>query len=164
MFLILQFIVFAILIPIIYCFILMFDILLLMKSRTLVARWRSLAGMVAGFLISVTIILLDQFYGPLFNFSEQPNNINSVWPLSVIFTIIGFVILLIIDFLLGRGFAPFVILVTTVVVFVSSYYLITRSENRIAITMSTLGFVIGQIIYFMMFPSRIYQALRGNNE
>ena len=147
-----------------YLVILLFDILLLRRSRTLVARWRSLAGMVAGFLISVIVILLDQFYGPIIHLTEQNNNITSVWPLSVIYALIGFVALLIIDFLLGRGFAPFIILITTIAVYVSAYFLITLSENRIPIIMGTIGFLIGLIIYFMMFPARIVNSLRANEE
>ena len=160
---IVNFFVFFILVPLIYLAILFFDFMLIARTKTLINRWRNIAGVFVGFLISVIVIMLDQNYG-----SVIPNLIGdeyeTAWSSAVIFGVIGFLVLLGIDFLLRRGVAAFVIIFTVVGVFLSAYFLISLSSIRTATAVTTIGFLVGVILYFVLFPTRIFNTIRSSEE
>lgn len=161
MFQIIQFVVFALIVPLIYIALIAFDVLLVIKASNLQNRYRGLGGFMLGLLITIVIILLDQAFGGLIKESPAPLELDTVWPIAVILTVIGFVVLLAIDLLLRRGVIPFIIAFTVCGMLISGYYLLTLTQLRTATAVGAIGFMIGIIIYFIMFPTRIFNQLRG---
>src|SRR6266498_1085281 len=156
-----QFFVFYIVVPLIYLAILLFDYLLIAKARTLENRLRSLGGILTGFLMAVVVILLDLNYGPLVSLPPQSSELQEVWLSAAIFALIGFILLLMIDFLLRRGIVPFVIMFTITGTMLSVYFMVRLSAIRTMVAISTIGFLVGTITYFIIFPSRISSSIRG---
>ena len=157
---VIQFLVFWILVPAIYLAILAFDVLLIIKSRSLQQIWRNIGGVVIGILITVIVIMLNQTFGTILT-EKIGNTYETAWTSAVIFGIIGFIVLLAIDFLLRRGIASFVIMFTVLGVLLSGYFLLTLSEIRTTTALATIGFLIGVILYFIIFPTRIFNAISG---
>jgi hypothetical protein len=156
-----QFLVFYVIVPVIYIAILAFDTILIIRASTLTNRWRGLAAILAGFLTSAVIILLDQVYGGLFSKMPPIESLEQVWPAAVIMVLVGFFLLLIIDLLLRKGVVPFVILFTVAGVMVSGYYLLTLTQLRTLMAVGAIGFVVGTLIYFMVFPNNIAGHIQG---
>jgi hypothetical protein len=157
---IIQFLVLFILVPLLYIGIILFDGLLIIRASTLTGRWRNLASIFAGFLISVIIILLDQNYSGIL--TKKISTFDSLLWISIIFALIGFLSLLMMDLLLKRGVVPFVILYNVVAVLVSAYFLISSPER----TTSTIAFVslmVGIILYLIIFPSRLANTVLGSH-
>lgn len=161
---IMSFFVFFILVPTIYIAIILFDLLLIARTRTVQQRLRSLAGVLVAFLVSVIVILLDQSFGPLIKISIPSNAFEISWSSAVIALFIGFMILLGLDFLVSRGIVPFVILFTIAGVLLSAYFLLSLSEIRTTTAITTMGFLVGVILYFMIFPTRIFNAVLAKGE
>ncbi len=157
---IVNFFVFFIVVPIIYTVILLFDIVLIARSKTLENRWRNIAGVLVGFLVAVVFILLDQNFKPII-----PRSVNDdfelAWSYAIIFGIVGFLVLLGIDLLLKRGVVAFVIIFTFAGVILSAYFLLSLSAIRTTTAVTTIGFLIGVILYFIVFPTRIFYTIRG---
>lgn len=159
---IVNFFVFFIIVPVIYIVILIFDVMLIIRSRTLENRWRNMAGVLVGFLIAVIIILLDQNFNPLISPSVS-DDFDIAWSSAVIFGIVGFLVLLGIDFMLQRGVVAFVIVFTVAGVILSGYFLMSLSAIRTTTAVTTIGFLIGVILYFIIFPARIFNTVRGKD-
>jgi hypothetical protein len=151
-----------ILVPLFYLSILLFDFILIVRSRTLENRWRNLAGVMVGFLIGTVVTLLDQNFG-LFMKSIENYTLESFWLGSVIFAVTGFLALTFIDFLLRRGVVSFVIVFTVAGIVISGYFLLFAA-NRLLISTITMGFVVGSVLYFIIFPTRISNSLLREEE
>ena len=161
---VIQFIVFYMILPVIYFFVAAFDFLLIAKASTLKHRWQALGGAVNGFLISIVIILLDGMFGGLFGSVAPPENIQQTWPAAVIMAFVGFFLLLFIDLLVRRGVIPFTIMFTVTALIVSAYYLLTLTQIRTITAIGAIGFLVGAIVYFMMFPSSIIDQIRPTQD
>lgn len=120
-----------------------------------------MAAVLVGFLVSIVVILLDQNFGPVIS-NTINDDFERAWASAVIFAIVGFLALLGIDLLLKRGTA-FVITFTVTGVFLSGYFLLNLTELRTTTAVTTIGFLIGIILYFIAFPSRIYYTIRGKD-
>jgi len=163
MFQIIQFFVFFILVPAIYLAILAFDLLLIIRAKSLEQRWRSIAGVLVGFLITVIVVLLDQNVQPIIP-RTVGDAFDTAWSSAVIAAVLGFLVLLGIDFLLRRGVISFIILFTVSGVLLSGYFLVNLTNIKTTTAVSTIGFLVGIILYFIFFPSRIFNAIRGKEE
>jgi hypothetical protein len=157
---IVNFFVFFMVVPVIYIGILLFDVMLIIRSRTLENRWRNMAGILVGFLVAVVFILLDQNFKPIISRSVN-DDFEIAWSSAIIFGVVGFLVLLGIDFLLQRGVVAFVIIFTVAGVILSGYFLLSLSAIRTTTAVTTIGFLIGVILYFIFFPSRIFNTIRG---
>ncbi len=164
MLLILQFLVYFLFIPVIYLAILVFDFFLITRATTLIQRWQSLAGILAGLLLSLMVIIIDQFYGPLIPRQPESYNINSIWQLIIITFIIGFIVMLLTEPLIRHGVGTFVILFNIMGLVTLTYFLATLTEIRPVVAIGTIGILLGVITYFMLFPVRIVDSIRNLHE
>jgi len=156
--LLIQTMVTYVIVPLLYVAIVAFDVLLIVRQQSLKRRLQAIAGAVAGFLGAMVILLLDVEFQGLINEPSVAPQLDQVWPWAIIVAFIGFGLLLIIDLLLKRG-VPFIIGFTIAGVFISGYYIFSLTLLRVTASVSAIGFLIGIIIYFIFFPTRIFDQI-----
>lgn len=128
--------------------VIIFDFTLIRRTPGIALKIRSLGGLI-GVSIAVIVIFLDLDLGGLIHLTpvSQIKSLD-IW-LSLISTfLIGFLFLLIVDFLIRRGVIPFVIMFTTASSIISPYYLISLSQVRELSSLGIIGFATGWITYF----------------
>ncbi len=155
-----SFVIYFLIVPVMYLGIIVFDFMLILRAKKLYNRWQGLSGAFAGLLIALMFMLLDQSY-EIIKVAPPTINLQQVWPYAVIAGVLGFTLMIFIDIFLQRGAVGFVILANVGVLLVSAYYLIIQSENRLPATIAIIGLLVGIIIYFILFPTRIFNTIRG---
>jgi hypothetical protein len=140
--------VFSCAVPLVYIFIILFVIFLVRAAKDEL-RIRSYFGIFAGILGALAFLILDITTTGLAELSIDPTNVLVVLPFGLIGSIIGFIILLMIDIFLRRGAISFVVLFIVWAGAVSAYFLIRATELKGIISISTVSFLFGNIVYIM---------------
>lgn len=147
---VLQAVVFSCIIPVMYLIILLFAFLLIRGTPTMELRIRSLVGVLGGILFALAFIIVDVTATGFAGWAADPTNVFIVVPFGIASAIVGFFILFAIDVFLRRGAAAFVVFFIVWVSLVSAYFLIRASELRSIISLSTVTFLLGNVIYVLM--------------
>lgn len=126
-------------------------------------RIRSLIGVLGGILLALAFVIVDVTATGFAELAVDPTNIFIVVPFGIVSAIVGFFILFAIDIFLRRGAAAFVVFFIVWVSLVSAYFLIRASELRSIISLSTVTFLLGNVIYILMnfsFVKRFFNLAR----
>lgn len=164
---ILQSLVFFCVVPIMYLFILLFAFLIIRGAPTIELRVRTLVGVLGGVLFALAFIIVDLTATGFASLSVDTTNVFFVVPFGIFSAILGFFILLGIDVFLRRGAASFVVFFMVWVSVVSAYFLIRASELRSVISLSTVTFLLGNVIYVLMnfnFVKRFLNLASSTND
>lgn len=160
---VIQFVVYFFILPIIYILMMLFDFNLVRRAESQTQRLRMLFGVVAGVLVAVIVMLLDQTTN-LFRISTlpDPTKIDQVGPYVGIAFLVGLLLMLLIHLLLkAQQVLSFIVMFTILAMVVSLYFLLTMSDIRSIVAVSSLGFLVGIIIYFMLVPSIVPLLIAG---
>ncbi|MBW7943296.1 MAG: hypothetical protein H3C64_13150 [Candidatus Kuenenia stuttgartiensis] len=147
---VLQAVVFSCVVPLMYVIILVFAFLLIRRAPTMELRIRSLVGVLGGILLALAFVIVDVTATGFAESSVDPTNVFIVVPFGIVSAIVGFFILFAIDIFLRRGAAAFVVFFIVWVSLVSAYFLIRASELRSIISLSTVTFLLGNVVYVLM--------------
>lgn len=147
---IVQTVVLSCVIPVMYLIILLFAFLVIRGAPTIELRIRSFVGVLGGILFALAFVIVDVTATGFANWAIDPTNVLIVVPFGVVSAIVGFVVLFAIDIFLRRGAAAFVVFFMIWVSLVSAYFLIRASELRGVISLSTVTFLLGNVIYVLM--------------
>jgi len=147
---IVQTVVFSCIVPVMYLIILLFAFLLIRGAPNIELRIRSLVGVLGGILFALAFVIVDVTATGFAEWSVDPTNVFIVVPFGIVSAIIGFFILFAIDIFLRRGAAAFVVFFIVWVSLVSGYFLIRASELRSIISLSTITFLLGNVVYVLM--------------
>lgn len=150
-------------VPIMYLFILLFALLLIRRAPTIDLRIRSFVGVLGGMLLALAFIIVDITATGFSELSVDPSNVFIVVPFGIASAVLGFVVLLAIDIFLRKGAAAFVVFFIVWVSLVSAYFLIRASELRSIISLSTVTFLFGNVLYVLTNFSFVKRFLQLTN-
>jgi hypothetical protein len=161
---VIRFIVYYFILPAIYLLILLFDFNLVRRGQSQTERIQMLLGVVAGILTSVVVIMLDletDLFSVLIDLPD-PTSIAAIWPYVVIAFLLGVFLMLIIHLLLRvQKILSFVVMFNILGIIASGYFLVSLSNIRTIFAVSSLGFLVGIVIYFMLAPGVLPLLIRG---
>lgn len=151
--------VYYFIVPLMYLLIVGTAVVLVVKAKTREMRARTILGAFGGLLFALVFIILDITTTGIASLTVDPRNFYAVVPFALIGGIFGFFLLFIIDLLLQKGAVAFVVLFLISASAVSAYFLITASEMRSIISVVTIMFVFGNVVYVLMNFRMISRAL-----
>ena len=155
--------VFSCIVPIMYLVILFFAFFIIRAAPSKELKFRSIVGVLGGVLLSLAFVIVDLTATGFAELSVDPSNIVVVIPVGIVSAIFGFIILLAIDLFMKKGAASFVVFFIVTVSLVSGYFLIRATNLKAVISLSTVMFLLGNVIYIMMNFSIVRSFLNFTN-
>ena len=143
-----------IILPLLFILILFFDFILLMGQENTQKRIQVMAGAIAGFLMSIVLIILDTDFEGIFPPLVDTTLDNSLGAM-LFMLFLGFLSLFVVDLLLKKRVVPFLVMGNIMGIAMTIYQLTSTKINKSITIVAPVSFLIGIIVYYMLFGERV---------